>query len=270
MVMRVFCRFTVVGLTLLCGLLLKEPSARAAASIDTTVVSHGLRVSLLMDRAVYPWHALVRATIRVENLSGYRAIVSTGPSCPYVMPTVSVWNRQNREVALGGVVSVIPCLPVTGGTGLGVGALRSLHLTPGTTREWTRYMVLGGSRVSAGVSASLISGNSQVWGGSIQTPRAHVQFTQGRRPVVHPCSATEICATISPAPGTHPAGPMFYASTSGIIAADGSIAHACVQYRFPRLASSRTITPGCSYVNLWHFMAGWLNHRVVEVTWKQH
>jgi hypothetical protein len=243
----------------------------ASTGAGASVVQHGLRVSILPDRAVYPWHALARVTIRVDNLSPYLAIVPFGTSCPSPFPGVTVQNRLGRDVGVAGISAVMPCLPVTGGGGPVVAPshLPGARLTPGATRSWTRYVVLNGARLTTQVSAVLASGEQIVWSGGIITPTARVRFTTGVKPTVRFCSAGPACATITPASGTHVSGPLYYASAAAVVRGDGTVEILCNQFLSPRPARSPTLHPGCGVANVWHLMAGWLDHRVVEVNWKR-
>lgn len=249
------------------------PAARAQPMPGETVTAMkpGVRVSLTLPRRAYPYQALVRVMVRIENLSRGLVLVNNGPpGCPPISPFIAVWKRGQHVVSANGVSPIVlagpRCIPPAGGVGrqpVPGAQLPGTHIYPGGHFDMYFYVVLGGWRLRASVPLSTISGNTVTANYRMFTPFAHVRFTRGIPPAVQLCPEFA-CATITPPVGTHPRGPLFFASDDATGTSPRPIR--CMQDLQPHPVRGRVVRPDCAHPTIWHFMAGWLNHRVVEVS----
>jgi hypothetical protein len=242
------------------------------AGVETSTIAHGVRLTVHLDRAVYPWHALIRATVRVENDSHNLAIIPRGRTCPGPNPMVSIWDRRNRVVSTTGVAAIVPCVPTEGGgtpSSMPASDARGVRLRPGAAHVWSEFVVLNGPRISASATVVLASDRKVISSTDVTTRRARVRFIPASKPAVTFWCPPAICVHIAPGSGAHPSGPMYEASTAAAVGDDGVVRLSCRSISIPRPAASTTLRPTCPEATVWHIMAGWLNHRVVETTWKQ-
>ena len=107
-----------LALLVLLLLLLVLPPAPARAGrtsgirVDTIV--HGIKLSLILDKQTYPANALVRATVRVKNLSGAAIDLgaSSGRFCPTTSPGIRVLDGAGAIVYPPEVDDYSICTPL--------------------------------------------------------------------------------------------------------------------------------------------------------------
>lgn len=85
-------------------------SGAGRGPVSVTGVSHGLRITLTVDRHSYPRRVLISATVRVQNVSGH-LITAKGTSCSQMNPSVVSMGAHGRILFPNGVkwLNLIPC-----------------------------------------------------------------------------------------------------------------------------------------------------------------
>jgi hypothetical protein len=235
--------------------------------VNVSTVSHGVRLTLTMNRRAYPWQAIALVTVRVENLARGMLVLDSRAQCVGQNPRVVVWTRANHVVfppAISPLIAPQPCLVNSSDSGGALPpSLTGVRLAPGAHREWDSYVILGGQRVRAAVALSRFAPAGAEGHYNIFTPFILVRITSGVRPVVHFCQAV-LCAMVTPAARTQSEGPLLFASVSGYTDAQGRIV-SCSQETSLRASSVRTLYPGCPQATIWHAVAGYLNQPVAAI-----
>jgi len=213
---------------------------------------HGLVIRLSVPRRSYPLNALARTTITIRNTS---------------KTPVETYEVQSEVLQAGGRVLYPPAFagqPVSdGGPVLWRPCSRSEWncLKPGQTRSLDSIVILRSSRVAPLIT--LITQNNAH--PSVLGRAVHVRLT-----ATHPLRVritphgSALVAHVLPVP-VH-AGKLYSAEEFNCYEKDSSSQTG----QFPGVwvtttgSSLRVSLKGCSKGYLWHFVAGWLGHSVVE------
>lgn len=67
----------------------------------STVSADGVRLTLTLPRSVYPLNALVRATVRIQNVGQQTVFTRIGDGCTSTNPVIEVFDRQGRVMDQG-------------------------------------------------------------------------------------------------------------------------------------------------------------------------
>jgi hypothetical protein len=242
-------------------------NAQPINGVRVSTVSHGVRLTLTMNRRAYPWQAIALVTVRVENLASGVLVLDSGAQCVGQNPRVVVWTRANHVVfppAIWPLTAPQPCLVhSTDNGGTPPPSLTGVRLATGAHREWNLYVILRGQRVRATASLSRSAPAGAEGHYNIFTPFILVRITSGVRPVVHFCQAV-LCAIVTPAARTRSEGPLLFASVAGYTDARGRTV-ACSQETSLQVSPVRTLYPGCPQATIWHAVAGYLNQPVATI-----
>jgi len=248
---------------------LRVLAAVLAASLSTTsagatpvhrtvisTVSHGVKLTLMVPRRVYPRNALVRVTVTLRNVSGHDVQVSgQGMFCcshyslgAVVLDTAGqvLFPGDRREAPLGP-----PLFPLT--------------LVPRHVMSQQVFLVLRSGRVQGVVQVQDTSGLV-----TVVTPVVTVRLVTERAPrvILHEAVADEIKATIRPP--THMNGYLYYLDS--FVCGKSDLPAGLISAEPWELSLHRTLTADCSYrsapVTSWYALAGWLNHPVVAIDYQ--
>ncbi len=231
-------------------------TSAAVPPVQKTVistVSHGVKLTLMVPRRVYPRNALVRVVVTMRNLSQQDVqILGQGSYCcfPYTLGAV-VRDRSDQIVYPGDRSEPTPGPP-----------LFPLTVAPRHSMSQRVFLVLRAGRVQGVV---------QVQKGSdyftVQTPVVTVRLVTERAPqvILHAAVADQLTATIRPP--THMKGYLYYL---GSFVCGKSYLPAGLPFVEPfELSLHSRLTADCSYagmpVSSWYVLAGWLNHPVVAI-----
>lgn len=221
-------------------------NARKSRPLIVEVMRHGVRLTLTLPHRTYPRNALVRTTMTVSNESSRSLSLVPSTSCPWLDVSTEVMTAHGQMVYPPSVPLLEPCLPTLGGGGgRNVNALP--HLAPGSSHTWHFLVILRGRFVRGSFY-------------SLHTPPISVHFVRGQLPIVARCVSTA-CVRLSPRPAWLHHGPVYVSSVTDCGARKPYLAW--------HRARSRSLHPACSFPNRWHFAAGYLNHPVTEIDWKQ-
>ncbi len=246
-------RLTVFAAMLLAALSTTSAAAHPVQKTVISIVSHGVKLTLVVPRRVYPENALVRVTVTLRNMSRQDVqILGQGMNCcfPYTLGAVVrdtsdqiVYPGDRTEQTLGP-----PLSPLT--------------VAPRHSMSQRVFLVLRAGRVQ---------GVGQVQEGSelftVQTPVVTVRLVTERAPrvILHAPVADQLMATIRPP--THMKGYLYYL---GSYLCGKTYLPAGLPYSEPfDLSLHSKLTADCSYsampVTSWYVLAGWLNHPVVAI-----
>jgi len=247
-------------LTVFAAMLLTAVSTTSAPPVHKTVistVSHGVKLTLMVPRRVYPQNALVRVVVTLRNLSQQDVqILGQGMNCcfPYTLGAV-VRNMSDQIVYPGDRTEQTLGPP-----------LSPLTVAPRHSMSQRVFLVLRAGRVQ---------GVGQVQEGSelftVQTPVVTVRLVTERAPrvILHAAVADQVTATIRPP--TQMKGYLYYL---GSFLCGKSYLPAGLPYAGEfQLSLHSKLTADCSYtgtpVSSWYALAGWLNHPVVTIDYTQ-
>lgn len=221
--------------------------------LATGMTSRGVRLVLQLPGIAYPSNALVRATVRLTNLTGNRMSIWDCPAASLV-----------AEVVGPGDVSLYPpllpppgapwsqCLGATAGPRL----VNVVPIAPDQTFSRMTYIVLRSFSVRARADVRLdpMSGKPT----TIETPILHLRMRAAAGPLVRLIASRDIRAEVTPVPG---GGPVLYSQ----FASCGDAAHARHPIRASAAFSRWTRAPGnilrpfnspCSVPNEWSLFVG--------------
>ncbi len=219
-----------------------------------STVSHGVKLTLVVPRRVYPQNALVRVLVTMRNLSRQDVqILGQGMFCCGQYSLGAVVRDTSGQI-----------LHATDriGTPLGPG-LSPLTVAPRHSMSERVFLVLRADRVQGVV---------QVQKGSdyftVQTPVVTVRLVTERAPqaILHAPVADQLAATIRPP--THMKGYLYSLGSYRCGKSDLPAGLPSSAEPFQLSLHSR-LTADCSYTGMpvtsWYVLAGWLNHPVVAI-----
>lgn len=244
----------------------------AVALVSASRTAHGIRLTLTLGRNVYPRAALVRATIRVENVSNH-VVNLWGPSAGgngVYYPEVDVLGRHGR--------TVFPPALHYGPVGPGQPRPFPNPLTPGQSFVRHGFIVLRGNRVRAQVPIDL---NNTLPGFTLRTPAIQVTLTKPDRPRTHIQGFPEGVRLEPRGPVTGRLHYMLWTQCYYAPPADVTenglglwTTTSTSVTTVVRAGRGEVITPACPALEAggrvgnalqWHLIAGWPNHSTVIV-----
>lgn len=245
-------------LLFLCFLPPYSVQARPTSAYLAEVRTHGVELSLSLPRHDYPQDALVRVTVRLENIS--RRVVQVGatgaPACDRRGPGVLVSNASHQILYPPAITWLLPsCGPY----------LRPRSLRPGRTIRRGLFAILRGNQIQA-IAAI---GNKPV---EITTPPLTV--TLRSEPAPHLILRTTAPSEISISSATPTQRGSFYYITSemcvfptagpqGGTGSGWGMTH--FAFTTPDRDGVYRFASGCEPPTRWSFVGGWLNHPVATI-----
>lgn len=226
-----------------------EPSD---SGTHVAAISHGVKLSLLLPRRVYPAHALVSGVVRIKNVSPQTVLIPGYPAaCVSYNPGVQVTNVSGQIVYPPPVTVPPPCPPPP-----------NQPLLPGQSVEQRLYAVLDGPYVRA-----MVELQEQTAGSSaavmVTTPLIRLTLVPSTDPHLRPhISATTVSAVVRrPA---HARGLLYY-DTWFIRCPNGAGGQITGGSPLWMRTPGTTLSPDCTPVSEWHVIAGWLNYPVATL-----
>jgi hypothetical protein len=224
-------------------------SVAAAVQVDT--VTHGVKLSLSIPSRTYPRNALVRVTVRLENVSRHTVLVSGNN------PAIALVLDASHQVVYW------PDSPFMGQELFGQSIARrpTIHLRPHHHLARSYFVILRRPLLQA--QATLGAPGKEYDIGAAFVPLA---LTDEAAPMAIVTGAPSIHAAITPPAGT--VGPPYFveqtACTGKAIYGDS---------RGWDVAPGDDLVPGfssdCMSNRKWIAYAGWLNHPVVAISYSQ-
>lgn len=224
-------------------------------STAAAIEARGVRISVSVKGAVHPYDGLIQVRARVQNKAS-RSVLITAPDGCEPAPSVDVLNSER-------VVVYPPALPPMRAT---CGPLPApLRLGPRRALSRTVLVVLRG-RLIQGV-VRVISPGSRGVGVLVRGQALRLRLAPAAAPRVRLRSAGgALFATIYPV--GQPRGRLRFVDEAVCRASPTSKdSREIVQHRSWTLGS-RLLTSGCSPVESWHAVAGWLDHRVAVINYR--
>lgn len=216
----------------------------AAAGPRVAVVEAGVELVLTVQGRTYPRNAVIRAVLRVKNVTRHPVELQYG--CPNGPLSVEVLNAT-------GAVVYPPAVPLLARPTCPPRPNGGPRLAPGQVMEERPYVLLRGSQVDA--VAAVGPYNTQVF-----TPTLKLRLVAAPAPRVTLHAAGRIYATVVPPAPVR--GPLLvsqsYRCQNGLT--ESSIAAWQATWK-------EQIRPGCAHVVEWHAVAGWLNQPVAFIAY---
>jgi hypothetical protein len=220
--------------------------------------AHGVGLYLSIPRQRYPLDALVLATISIRNLSHHTIQVPVvGTACSAVV--VQVYDRPQRPLfppTFPGALEVVSCTP----------QVPTVSLAPGATKVSRLPVILRGPHLR------LVATLPFVGAAIVTTPAITVQLTpRAGAPMVTVHTRPTLYADVHPP--QRPSGPLLI--TDWLACHHGSRISGDPWSSPWSSRTSERITPEwhrlpkCTGQREWHVLAGYLNHPVVHIDWKQ-
>ncbi len=251
-------RLAVFAATLLTAVSTTSAATPPVQKTVISTVSHGVKLTLMVPRRVYPENALVRVVVTLRNLSQQDVQISgQGMFCC-------------GQYSLGAVVRD------TSGQILYASDRRETPLGPGLSPLTVAPRHSMSQRVFLVLRADRVQGVVQVQKGSdyftVQTPVVTVRLVTERAPrvILHAAVADQVTATIRPP--THMKGYLYYLGS--YLCGKSDLPAGLPSSAEPfQLSLHSKLTADCSYstmpVSSWYALAGWLNHPVVAIDYTQ-
>ena len=219
-----------------------------------STVSHGVKLTLMVPRRVYPRNALVRVVVTLRNLSQQDVQISgQGMFCCGQYSLGAVVRDTSGQILYASDRRETPLGP----------GLSPLTVAPRHSMSQRVFLVLRADRVQGVVQVQKGSDYS-----TVQTPIVTVRLVteRGPRVILHAAVADQVTATIRPP--THMKGYLYYLGS--YLCGKSDLPAGLPSFAEPfQLSLHRTLTADCSYagtpVSSWYVLAGWLNHPVVAI-----
>jgi hypothetical protein len=229
-------------------------TARSVAATSTlisvsTVSDDGVRLTLMLPRSVYLRNALVRATVRIQNVGQHTVFTRIGDGCTSTNPFIEVFDLQGRIIDQGPSVT----FDRAGGCKHVLGQ----PFTPGQVAVRHIFAVLRGRYLRA-----VLTIGKNLHGQDVSAKLA-VRLIAGEAPVVTIDQTGEPFVTVRrPAGAT---GPLHY---SGSALCGTATDPQTTQVDLLWSPVSSTFHSGCLQTREWHGLVGYLNYPVVSIDWK--
>jgi hypothetical protein len=271
-VTRVVCRLSgenraprtlVAACAVICSLMLPElwrvPGAAVAGASGVQVRANfrSFEVTLGLARAVFPRGALVRATLRLHNLSTRALLLEPAPR-------VSVVGAGGNEVYSSAQGSYPQIFPGVGGfkppTGFSPSPPASIQA--GATRVFHIFLVLRGSRLRSTITVFTPKRSNPSVGTGVlfTTPLLSVRLFRGAAPLLSiSFRAPEALVQVRPTQASQ-RGNLWYMQ----VARCGQTASGTPDWTAvaPRPSHTYRVSAMCSPLSGWHVAAAWLNQPV--------
>jgi hypothetical protein len=220
---------------------------RAAYEV-VTHTAHGVRLTLIVHRTVYPMNALAAVTVVTQNVSRHPvSVLANIPRYGQISPDVVSQDQHGRKASL-------PTLAEFGFPAYPQSSAQSVRLNPGQVMRSERFVVVSGVRLVA-----LVTETTHAWAWSeTSTPPIWITLGPSDAPrLVLRHAGTQVFATITSRPSNY--APMYDVTSANCISKgkDTFVAH---MNWLPVLGTR--ILPGCSPMSEWHLVVGQLNHSV--------
>jgi hypothetical protein len=227
-------------------------SAHATTSTGVSIssVSDGVRLTLTLPRRVYPRNALVRATLRIQNVGHHTILTRFGDGCAITNPFIEVFDGRGRLMDQGPlIVSGNPGCPTILGQ----------PFLPGRTVRQHVFAVLRGRYVRAvlNVGKSL--------NGRLITPKLAVRLVHGKAPIVTiKQSKIGPFAQVDRPPGA--SGPLYFVGSARCGSASNFQGYSSTPlWSRAAIAEGNRVYSGCYGEQQWRALAGYLNFPVATI-----
>jgi hypothetical protein len=229
------------------------PVARTQATTSTrisvsTVSADGLRLTLMLPQRMYPRNALVRATVRIQNVGQQTVFTRIGDGCTSTNPFVEVFDWQGRVMDQGPSVT------------FGNPGCKHVLGQPFRPRQVVVrhvFAVLRGRYLRAVLSIGK-SLHSRDVGAKLA-----VRLIAGAAPGVTIGQTAEPFITVRRPAGAN--GPLYY---SGSALCGTATDPQATQVDLLWSPVSSPLHSGCLQTREWHGLVGYLNYPVGEIDWK--
>jgi hypothetical protein len=226
-------------------------NASSVATLHVDTVTHGVKLSLSVPRQTYPKDALVRVTVRLQNVSRHTVLVSGNNPA-----TVVVLDSSHQAVYR-------PDTPFLGRAlfGQSVPPRLAIKLRPNQRLVNSFFLILRGPLLQA---EATLGARAQEY--SIRGALVPLTLTDETPPTVVVAALPTIHATITPPRGV--SGPPYFVEETqctgnGISGTWGGWG----------MSSSDNLTPGfasdCISNRKWIAYAGWLGHPVASIDYAE-
>jgi hypothetical protein len=227
--------------------LVPDPAhATSSTGIADSTVSDGVRLTVTLQRSVYPRNALVRATVRIENVGQHTILTWVGDGCTSTNPFIEVFDDHGRLLDQGPTVA----FDRAGGCSHVLGQ----PFRPGQVVVRHLFAVLRGRYLRAVLSVGKNLNAQEA------TSRLAVHLIAGAAPTVTIDQSGEPVALVQRPPGA--TGPLYYSGSA-----------LCGTAADPQTTSmdllwspvSPTLHSGCLQTREWHGLVGYLNQPVATI-----
>lgn len=214
----------------------------------STVSADGVRLTLTLPRSVYPLNALVRATVRIQNVGQHTVFTRIGDDCTSTNPVIEVFDRQGRVMDQGPSVT------------FGNPGCKHVLGQPFRPRQVVVrhvFAVLRGRYLRA-----VLTIGKNLHGQDVSAKLA-VRLITGVAPTVTIDQTSEPFATVRRPPGA--IGSLYY---SGSALCGTATDPQTTQINLLWAPVSSSLHSGCLQTREWHGLAGYLNYPIVSIDWK--
>jgi hypothetical protein len=225
-----------------------QPATSTRISVST-VSTDGVRLTLSLPRATYPRNALVRATVRIQNVGQHTVLTWIGDGCG-TNPFIEVFDRQGHLVDQAPTITFDRsggCEHVLGQP-FRPGRVTVRHVFAVLREPYLRVVLTIGKNLNGrDVSAKLA-----------------VHLIAGAAPTVTINQSGEPAAAVHRPPGA--TGPPYYSGSALCGTAAEPQATSMDLLWSP---ASSTLHSGCLQTREWHGLVGYLNYPVAAIDWTQ-
>lgn len=208
----------------------------------------GFRLTLTLPRGNYPRNALVRASVRIQNVGRHTIFTRIGDGCISTNPFIEVFDRQGRPLDQG------PSIPFENP---GCKHVLGQPFHPGQVVVRHIFAVLRGAYLR-----TVLRKGKNLQGRDASAKLAVRLFT-GEAPSVTIDQTDEPVVTVHRPPGA--TGPLYY---SGSALCGTAADPQATQVNLLWSQVSNRLHSGCSQTREWHGLVGYLNYPVVPFDWK--
>lgn len=235
--------------------------AHPTERLTVSTVSHGVKLTLTASRRDYPKNALIRVSVRLENVSRHwKTIRGGGPLCGSNRPSAAVTTSAGLAVYPPAIPSVFSSCGRF---------LRGTHLPPGGVLRAHPLIILRGNRVQAYATI-----DNQ--GTEITTKPLVLHLFPGVAPQVTITKTPFLQAAVRPATAGIKKRLYFlygYSCPGGSDPADSGIvsrAAGIVRWESTTLSQhgAYLFQVGCDNPIAWHVVAGFLNQPVATIDYR--
>jgi hypothetical protein len=244
-------RGALLALSLGVPFLVPDPAhATTTASVSTSTVSDGMRLTLTLPRRVYLRNALVRATVRMQNVSHHTILTRIGDGCSSTNPSIEVFDGLGHLINQGPLIEF---------GNLGCPAIFGQPFLPGHTVRHHVFAVLRGryARAVLNVGKNL--------NGQIITPKLSVRLVHGEAPIVTiKQSNVGPFAQVDRPHGA--SGPLYFVGSARCGSASNFKGYSTTPlWSRAAIAEVNRVYSGCYGAQEWHALAGYLNFPVATI-----
>jgi hypothetical protein len=225
---------------------IRQAYATTSSSITVSRTAHGLKLTMVIPRRVYPRNALVRLSVHIQNVSRHSVLTSIGSQCIGNNPFIEVWDAEIPQIPPH---MMLPPCPVPSGQPLAAGKSVTQHV----------IFVLTGAVIQGvlNVGRSLAK--------QIATPKVAVRVSDAvpASLVVHKLQRGRVVVIQRPARAP---GPLYVLETT-YCGTGGGIASLLGEPHWLPVDGNR-FSSGCTGPQEWHGYAGYLNYPVATIDYR--